>query len=418
MFSDDGASVEIVKDNGAYAIRVTYPEVSTGSSEDDPATDTQAAPIPPDTNPVPQKSIGAKWNDLVAEYNAYDAVPVELKVASLSQWILESNRGNSDLAMKALNFGGIKYRARMEGYASAVDYTGSDNEDAVYCLFSSVHAFIAGYWHFIESGPYDGWKQFNDDGAGYIRHIAPNYAADANYVIKVLSLFDEARSFLGGSQAPATPVPPKPVATPPDDIAPGTKNIRVAVVVGHNSVSTGSSAVSPISRSEFAFNGVVADQIVAESPHYNVIAEKFLRVSQGSYSSEIAQVYGEVQAWGADCAIELHFNSASPEATGSMVLFRAGNGVAQGLARPLALQIQSLLGLPLRNGNGLQPLQPGDRGYGSVSALATVPSVLIEPFFGSNKGDCLKVASIGEAGLARAYLRGVRDWASASEAVS
>ncbi|QND60146.1 glucosaminidase domain-containing protein [Mesorhizobium huakuii] len=418
MFTDDGATVEIVEDGGSYAIRVSYPDDPAGASEDDPGSTPQATPIPASGNSEPPKSVGPKWGDLIAEYKAYDSVPFELKVASLSQWILESNRGNSDLAVKALNFGGIKYRARMEGYASPVDYTGSDNEDTVYCLFSSLRAFIAGYWHFIESGPYEGWNQFNDDAAGYIRLIAPNYAADANYVIKVLSLFDEARSFLSGSQAPAASEPPKPAATLPSDAPLGTKNIRLAVVVGHNSVSTGSAAVSPISRSEFAYNGVVADQIVAESPHYNVIGKKFIRVSQGSYSSEIAQVYSEVQTWGADCAIELHFNSASPEATGSMVLFRAGNGAAQVLARPLALQIQSLLGLPLKNGNGLQPLQPGDRGYGSVSALANVPTVLIEPFFGSNKGDCLKVAAVGEAGLARAYLRGVRDWASSLEAIS
>jgi hypothetical protein len=42
--------------------------------------------------------------------------------------------------------------------------------------------------------------------------------------------------------------------------------------------------------------------------------------------------------------------------------------------------------------------------------LERIPTVIVEPFFGSSPSECLKVASLGEEVLALAYLRGARDW--------
>ncbi|MGO4842651.1 hypothetical protein AB4144_61315, partial [Rhizobiaceae sp. 2RAB30] len=75
-------------------------------------------------------------------------------------------------------------------------------------------------------------------------------------------------------------------------------------------------------------------------------------------------------------------------------------------------EVGALLGLTIRHGNGLKAPQPGDRGYASVVASAA-PTVLVEPFFGSNRNDCLRVAAAGEEALGRAYLRAVRDWVTA-----
>ena len=38
---------------------------------------------------------------------------------------------------------------------------------------------------------------------------------------------------------------------------------------------------------------------------------------------------------------------------------------------------------------GVKVLQAGDRGFGNVSAAPSVPSVLVEPFFGSNQQECI-----------------------------
>lgn len=66
--------------------------------------------------------------------------------------------------------------------------------------------------------------------------------------------------------------------------------------------------------------------------------------------------------------------------------------------------------LNLRGGDGLVPVQRGQRGSASLYALPRVPTLLLEPFFGSNAQDCLRAATLGERSLALAYLRGVRDW--------
>ena len=107
---------------------------------------------------------------LLAQCYAKDpAVSDALKTATLAQWILESGRGESELAREHCNFGGIKYRDRMAEFAVPVVHGGREP----YCGFTDEEAFIKGYWHFIESGPYGGWTRFTDDSAGYINHICP-----------------------------------------------------------------------------------------------------------------------------------------------------------------------------------------------------------------------------------------------------
>jgi flagellum-specific peptidoglycan hydrolase FlgJ len=138
------------------------------------------------------------WQQLVSFYRTNSGVSLELRVATLAQCIVESGRGTSDLARLHLNFAGLKFRKRMEDYATPVDYTGSDGEGAVYCKFSSVAAFVNGYWRFIESGPYTGWEQYSNNPAGYIRFIAANFATDPEYANNVQARFEEARHLLDG----------------------------------------------------------------------------------------------------------------------------------------------------------------------------------------------------------------------------
>jgi Mannosyl-glycoprotein endo-beta-N-acetylglucosaminidase/N-acetylmuramoyl-L-alanine amidase len=356
------------------------------------------------------------WSELIAYYRGYQGTTDSLKTATLAQWAVESGRGTSPLAQQHLNFGGIKFRQRMVGFATPVDYTGTDGQADVYCKFASLDAFVKGYWHFIQSGPYADWNQYADNAAGYIRYIAPNYAGDPNYVTQVLKLFDEAHDDLFGP-APAQSqlsddVAPVAAAAAAGQSSASVSQTRVAVVVGHNKVAPGSSALSPISQSEFPFNSQVAAMMKADCANFNLTVEVFVRQANHDVRKEITAVYAQVAAWKPDCAIELHFNSAdNPTATGSQVLFRSDKPDPRGLAANIVHEVTTLLGLPARGGNGLDPISAGDRGGISVYALPDIPSVLSEPFFGSNKNDCLKVAAVGEDGLALAYLRGIRGWA-------
>jgi N-acetyl-anhydromuramyl-L-alanine amidase AmpD len=137
------------------------------------------------------------WTDLISKYRNYPDASASLKIASLAQWIQESGHGSSPLAQQHLNFAGLKYRERMSGYTQPVDYKGTDGEETTYCKFSSLDAFIKGYWHFIESGPYDDWKKYKSDASGYIDYISPKYAGDKNYAKAVKSLLSEASGLLG-----------------------------------------------------------------------------------------------------------------------------------------------------------------------------------------------------------------------------
>ncbi|MDW9547912.1 N-acetylmuramoyl-L-alanine amidase [Sinorhizobium meliloti] len=349
--------------------------------------------------------VSTVWVDLIAYYASFKGVPDGLRVASLSQWILESGRGTSKLAREHLNFGGLKYRERMVGYASPVDYTGTDGDATTYCRFSSVAEFVAGYWHFIRSGPYDGWDQLGDDGVGYIRHISASYAGDTQYVGKVLGLFQEARDLLGISGSGTNPGS--------GAVSMASDGTRLAVMIGHNRVSKGATSVAPINLMEFDFNQVVAKGMKNEAGHYNLDVEVFWREPSGSYTKEIEDAYAKVATWKPTCILELHFNSNSdPQANGlEMLCLPSANSRA--LASKLVGSTNKLLKVKVRHSDGVLALAAGDRGWQSVSALPNIPTVICEPFFGSNAGDCAAAATVGRDALGRAYLRGVRDWVEA-----
>jgi N-acetylmuramoyl-L-alanine amidase len=150
------------------------------------------------------------FDELVTRYKAAPIAFPDLKPVTLAQWILESGRGTSGLAMEHLNFGGLKWRSEMVGFATPVEFEAHDGHD-FYCKFGSLDAFIVGYWKFLSRSPYDGWETRAADGPeAFIRFIGPIYnpAGDV-YVAQILALVAEATQRLG--EAPAVPVlPPSP----------------------------------------------------------------------------------------------------------------------------------------------------------------------------------------------------------------
>jgi N-acetylmuramoyl-L-alanine amidase len=190
--------------------------------------------------------------------------------------------------------------------------------------------------------------------------------------------------------------------------------VRLAIVVGHNRIAQGANAVAPLSQSEFVFNNKVAREMEESASHYNITAQIFNREPSSSYKEEIREAYAKVAAWNPDCAIELHFNSAaSPSASRSEVFCRKGSLDAAALSEQILEEIVGLLQL---HDGGVKRIDVEDRGGQSVYALPNIPTALVEPFFGSNRSDCLKVAGVGEEALALCYLRGVRDWVVAKVA--
>ncbi|MEN0040331.1 MAG: glucosaminidase domain-containing protein [Pseudomonadota bacterium] len=326
------------------------------------------------------------WEELVEKYKDADIMAPNLKAVTLAQWILESARGTSDLAIKHFNFGGLKFRAEMVGYAEPVDYEAHDGLDT-YCGFASVDQFITGYWRFISRSVYSGWEDYSEDPAGYIRFLkSKGYAGDPDYVSKVLSLLDEAEDLLGMEEQAVSKM-----------------LTRVAVVVGHNSKAQGAYAVSPLSTSEFDYNNDIADLMVQYAPEYNCVAKRFNRIASGSYSKEIKRVYAEADAWKPTVITELHFNALNSTSHGTETLV-GDFQIAKMIAASAQEEMIETLGLKDR---GVKIRSPSERGGRSLHASQN-PTILVEPFFGSNKNDCVTLASIGKSALARCYLRGLR----------
>lgn len=181
--------------------------------------------------------------------------------------------------------------------------------------------------------------------------------------------------------------------------------MKIALIVGHNARSQGAVRVTD-GRSEFDWCADLANAIAASAP---ALYRVFRRPSGLSYGAEIRQAYAPISKSEFAATIELHFNSvASPAATGTETLTSGTLGSLR-LARLIQPAMVGALGLRDR---GLVTRKRDDRGGESLWAGAP-PAILIEPFFGSNPGDCAAVdrqfSALARAihGACAAHLKGV-----------
>jgi N-acetylmuramoyl-L-alanine amidase len=101
-----------------------------------------------------------------------------------------------------------------------------------------------------------------------------------------------------------------------------------------------------------------------------------------------------VNATEADAAIELHFNAASSEASGTEMLHWTNSTRGARLAWHLQKHATASLGLPSRG-------RKGRRGFPFLQRTA-MPAVICEPAFGSTPGDAWALLT-RQAGLMKAY---------------
>jgi N-acetylmuramoyl-L-alanine amidase len=164
------------------------------------------------------------------------------------------------------------------------------------------------------------------------------------------------------------------------------KRPLITITVGHTIERPGALAVSPLSCHEFEYNKHLAT-IIAEA-----IGPDFVHIILFRGPMGIEEVYRRIGNLSPDANIELHFNSASAvEAYGTETLCSEKDV-------PFATMVQTALcealGRDVKGNRGVKVLRsPDDRGYISVSRLR-VPSIIIEPFFGSNTKD----AELGKKG--------------------
>ncbi|WP_375512516.1 glucosaminidase domain-containing protein [uncultured Nostoc sp.] len=131
-----------------------------------------------------------------------------LKEVTLAQWLLESARGKSELAVNANNFAGLKWRVPdMKGFAEPFKIkVPSEPEEVEFCKFTDIDAFIIGYWKFLTRTPYKGLEDFTNTPENFLGFLkAKGYSSDPKYVSKVVDLLPEAQKLLANAGGVAIP---------------------------------------------------------------------------------------------------------------------------------------------------------------------------------------------------------------------
>ena len=171
-------------------------------------------------------------------------------------------------------------------------------------------------------------------------------------------------------------------------------------MVGHNKRAQGAIRTTD-GRTEYDWNGELARLIQDHDPTGIRI---FRRTYGGGYSQEIDRVYGEVDAWGADLSVELHFNSApSPDAKGCLTLT---SGTSKSLVLAECVHAKSLAVMGGED-DGINVRARRERGGRSLWQ-GKAPAIMTEPYFGSNADEC-RVADRHMDELAEAIYRGARE---------
>lgn len=153
----------------------------------------------------------------------------------------------------------------------------------------------------------------------------------------------------------------------------------IALVIGHNERQPGARRVTD-GVQEYAWNSDLAAAIAALAP------DRYRIVRRTPGPGEVSRAYAIVDGLRVAGSVELHFNSAaSPAATGTETLTSGTTGSLR-LARAMQARMVAALGLRDR---GLVTRARGERGGASLWS-GRAPAVLLEPYFGSNPGDCAR----------------------------
>ncbi len=159
--------------------------------------------------------------------------------------------------------------------------------------------------------------------------------------------------------------------------------MRVAFVVGHHQDSKG--AFSPyLGLSEWDFYNKVLSYMDNPNVFYHNPNTK-------GYTERVKETAKKINKIDFDLVICLHFNSSeNRQANGCETLYYFNSQKSRDFAYSFSETVSDWTNIRVRN-NGLKALtQSKDRGFAAVY-YTKAPTILIEPFFGSNQMDCSKI---------------------------
>lgn len=174
---------------------------------------------------------------------------------------------------------------------------------------------------------------------------------------------------------------------------------RLAIVVGHTKSAPG--AVGIDLPPEYEYNKRVAELIEERARIAGIpLVRTFFRDGVG-----IRGAYAQVDEWRADFSIELHYNgAASAAANGCETLSSGSKG-----SLALASYVHTEMLIAMQNTDRGVKVRKTGRGSTSLSA-GRAPAVIIEPAFGSNPMDAMRLKQ-GQELIAQACINGaVQAW--------
>lgn len=172
-----------------------------------------------------------------------------------------------------------------------------------------------------------------------------------------------------------------------EEVKPPPKNRpKFAIIVGHEENKPGAKS-DTLGVHEYPWNKDLANRMFSRSSALDT--RIFFRDGIG-----IKGAYDQAKAWGPAAIMELHFNSFDkPTATGTETLYIDPNKRYAEIVQQAMVGVLGLADRGVKERTDLPNLQNGQ----------PVPTVLIEPFFGSNPDDS-KTAEFNKDALASALM--------------
>lgn len=187
--------------------------------------------------------------------------------------------------------------------------------------------------------------------------------------------------------------------------------MKVAICVGHSRRKRGrieGGAVSLGGISEHEFNSDIAVRLRAKLSSYGIQSEVFDDYPGSGYTAAMQHLASDIRKYGADIAIELHFNDAdSNDANGYEYL--CWHTSTKG--RRLATIFLSEHGrkFPSRKARGVVRIDSEKKKGGGFLRHTHCPAVICEPFFGRNPAEWLAYNKNRDA-LADVYADAIRKY--------
>lgn len=169
----------------------------------------------------------------------------------------------------------------------------------------------------------------------------------------------------------------------------------IALIIGHSTTDPG--AINPnTGHTEYDYNSGLVVMISNRLAGGGLVRP--IIVHRDTY----LDLPRQVNATGADVALEFHCNAFNAKASGTEMLYWHASGKGKGVAQQMQDAAYTVLALPYR---GVKPISGNDRG-GYLLRKTVMPCVIVESFFIDNDKD-LRVGLNNQLQLASAYANAI-----------